>query len=200
MLPLDSEYNKLLFELDKLKALLMEINILSPKYQKAISELVLLRLFYVFENRMIRVSYKIASGFPYADGTTPSCLLQCTSKHDARDKMKNFNRSKTKNLKFSTASEICDNLKYIVDQNEYFMTFIRYNGRVIDELRRIRNRIAHNNEGSRREYQEVIKRYYGVKLNHITPGILLLSNKQKPSMIEYYVSQVDVFYKLLVKK
>jgi len=58
-------------EIAKLLGLAGTLGNLSPVYQKLIAEIVLLRLFSLFENLVSAVSLKLASGATYADGTAP---------------------------------------------------------------------------------------------------------------------------------
>jgi hypothetical protein len=102
-------------------------------------------------------------------------------------------------LMWSKASEIKENTKYVIDPNDNFSQVIDRNGSLIDELRRVRNRIAHNNAQSRRKYREVVRRYYGAYMNHVTPGVLLLTTRIRPALIEQYIKQERILVKDILK-
>ena len=79
------------------------------------------------------------------------------------------------------------------------ITVVDRNSSLIDELRRVRNRIAHNNAQSRTNYRDVVRRHYGAFLNHVTPGMLLLSSRKKPTLIEQYIKKQRIFVKDIIK-
>jgi hypothetical protein len=66
-------------------------------------------------------------------------------------------------------------------------------------MRRVRNRIAHNNADSRRKYRIVVRQYYGAFVNTVTPGVLLGSNRHSPLLIEQYIRKSKIVVKEIVK-
>ncbi|MBI4965286.1 MAG: hypothetical protein HY913_18565 [Desulfomonile tiedjei] len=102
-------------------------------------------------------------------------------------------------LRWSKASEIKKNVKYVIDARDNFVAVIDRNGALIDEMRRVRNRIAHNNSQSRSHYREIVRRHYGAYLNNVTPGTLLLSQRVTPCLLDQYIRGARVLAKDLVK-
>lgn len=194
------DYRMYDFESSRLLGLCGTLSDLSSFHQKLVAEIMLLRLFYLFENLISSVSIKLACGATYNDGTAPVLSVKARSSVHARDLFQAHGRSRMRyQLKWSTASEIKENVKYVVDAKDNFVLVIDRNGTLIDELRRIRNRIAHNNSQSRSNFKEVVRRYYGAYLNHVTPGTLLLSHRLTPSLIEQYIRQTRIVVKDIVK-
>jgi hypothetical protein len=76
---------------------------------------------------------------------------------------------------------------------------LTYNSTLIDEMRNVRNRIAHNNPASRVKYQLVVRRHYGAEQKHISPGTLLLTDRFAPRLIDQYLVQSKVLVKQMLK-
>ena len=169
---------------------------LSPIHQKFVAELILLRLFDLFQNLVSSVATKLACGAEYLDGTSPKLLERARSLHGARTLFQEHSRQRPRHqLRWSKASEIKENVRYVIDQDDNVVNVIDRNSSLIEELRRVRNRIAHNNRGSRKNYREVVRRHYGAYLNHVTPGVLLLTPRFQPLLIEQYIKQERIMVK-----
>lgn len=187
-------------ETDRLLSLGKTLSGLSALHQKLVAEIVLLRLFSLFENLITSVSLKLISGASYADGTVPVLLVRAGSSQSARVLLQNHGRARPRHqLIWSKATEIKVNLFHVIDHNDNLMTVIDRHGVLIDELRRVRNRIAHNNAQSRRNYRDVVRRYYGAYMNNVTPGMLLLTPRVQPSLLEQYIRRQRILAKDIVK-
>ncbi len=186
-------------DIDKLKDLERNIHNLSAKNQKLISEIVLLRLFSMLEDTIVIMACKIVCKATYLDGSTPIVLVNCSSSQNALQNMRNYNRTKEHKLRWTKVTDIKENLKFVLDPNEHFIKVIDYHGADIDEIRRVRNRIAHNSPQSRRDYQVVVRRYYGSTLNHLTPGNLLMSTRFSPNLIQQYLIKTKILVKEMIK-
>lgn len=169
-------------------------------HQKLVAEIMLLRLFSLFENLISSVSLKLMSGASYADGTTPSLFTKAVSARHAIWLLTKHGRNRPRpQLIWSKATEIKENLRYVMDKKDDLVTVVDRNGAFIDELRRVRNRIAHNNAKSRRDYRDVVRHHYGAYMNNVTPGMLLLTPRRRPSLLEQYIRQEKILAKDLVK-
>lgn len=189
-------------EVTKLYQLTSDMSrVLAASHQKYVVEISMLRLFSLLENSISSVASKIACGAEYLDGSNPVLLNRATSFQSAVSLFKRFRRRRQKNyLIWTKGSYIIDNIKHVIDSSDNIFYVINNYGFFIDELRRIRNQVAHNNSNSRKQYREVVRRYYGAYLNNITPGILLLSARRNPSPIFNYIIQSRVFINDLTKK
>jgi len=186
-------------EFDKLSGLTKHLQLLPPKYQKLVAEVVLLRVFSLVEQHIQSIACKLVCNTHYRDGAAPKLLCSGRSATDALGKMSTHLRNRPHKLSWTKASYIKENMKYVIDNTDHFIVTVEHNGILIDEMRRIRNRIAHNNQTSRRNYQTVVQRYYGAAVNAVTPGVFLLSNRTTPIPITKYLAESRVFFKRLVK-
>lgn len=186
-------------EIDKLLSLHHGTVSLIAAHRKLIAEIALLRLFYILENTFKAISCKLLSGAKYVDGTSPVVISPSHSISGAVQSMESFGRSRRRALKWSKTSEIKENLRYVLDPGDHLVRIFDQNGAIIDEMRRVRHRIAHNNATSRLKYRLVVQRHYGAYLNSLTPGSLLLSPRQVPALMEQYLVTSRILIKTLVK-
>jgi hypothetical protein len=200
MARLQVDYRDSCNELNKLYDLQAHTTPLPPRYRKLVAEIILLRVFSLMEDIFCSVACKITCGAPYCDGSQSNLLVRSSSSGDAIQKMINYGRAKPRwPLYWSRANQIKKNLRYMIAANDHYMLAIDHHGQLIDEIRRIRNRIAHNNQRSRGEYRHVVGRYYGARLNNVTPGTLLLSTRRTPVLIEEYLVKCRILIRHLVK-
>ena len=193
------DYREGLGEFAKLQSLSRNLGALDSAYQKLVAEIALLRLFYITENAFFSVACKLLCGCLYVDGSAPVLLAPASSTRAAERAMRTHSRPKPRDLKWSKAKEIKENLRFVMDASDHFVRSVDFHGTLIDEIRRIRNRIAHNNPRSRSNFQVVVRRYYGASLNHVTPGTLLLSPRHSPPLIDSYLAQMAVLLKTLTR-
>jgi len=173
---------------------------LEPAVQKLVAEIIHLRLFSMFENLVSVVPAKLVAGAQFLDGSAPTLMARAKSTKGAEGLFHTHGRNTTKcQLRWSRASDIKDNVKYVIAATDNFVATVDQSGTLIDEVRRVRNRIAHNNSTSRTYYREVVKRHYGAYLNHVTPGTLLLTPRLSPCLLDQYIRRLRVFAKYLVR-
>lgn len=158
------------------------------RLQKLLAELVMLRLFDEFQEVIAGVALRLACGAPYADGTLPTLLTApAKSTSGARQIYETLGRSKQKPVKWSKVSFINETIKHVLDPSDSFSTVCNANTLMISEMRAVRNRIAHANASSRAGFSVVVARHYGAKLNQVSPGVLLLSPRFSPTLLEQYL-------------
>jgi hypothetical protein len=196
---IDPEYRLHNSETAKLLGLCNTLNQLPATHQKLVAEIVLLRLFSLFENLVSSISTKLACGARYADGSSPALLVTCDSVRNARYNFQNHARTSQRELKWSKASDIKENVRYVIDPADNFIRVVNGHGTLIDEIRRVRNRIAHNNARSRSNYRLVVRRHYGAYLNHVTPGMLLLTPRISPCLLDQYIRKERILVKDLIR-
>jgi hypothetical protein len=169
-------------------------------FAKAVVETALLRSLDFLQGFFLCMATKLVGGAKYLDGTKPAVLASARSQNGAIMNMKTVGRPKPKkDLRWSKVSDIKDNCKFVIPTTEHFLTTLAFHTILIDEMRKIRNRIAHNNPDSRTKYQTVVRRYYGAEQKHISPGMLLLSDRFAPRLIDQYLAQSKVLVKQMVK-
>ena len=187
-------------QVDGLIDLCANITLLSPHHRKAVAEIALLRAFDLMQGVFQTTATKLVCGACYLDGSIANVLLPARSQSAALTNMSTHGRVQPKHrLRWSQVSEIKDNCKFVVQTTEHFLTTLTFHSSIIDEMRNVRNKIAHNNADSRTKYQVVVKRYYGAEMKQISPGTLLLSDRFIPKLINQYLAQSKVLVKQMLK-
>lgn len=183
----------------KLDALVNDIAAAPPKYQSAIGELIFLRLFSMLEIAIEEVTIKIVCGAPYLDGTAPALLHRCRSASLARDAMRKRGRPKAIELKWTIGSDICANVKFVVDPADPLFATVTAHETRINEMRLVRNHIAHSNADTLRKYKPVVVTHYGAYVARITPAVLLQSGRFTPTILKQYLAAARVIVKELTR-
>jgi ribosomal protein S20 len=197
---LDLEYTFFHRETNKLIALHANINPLPPAYQKLVAEIIVLRLFDLLQNAIKSTVVKIICRARYIDGSDPLILEPAGSIHEALSKMESHNRKKPrKNLKWSKVKYINKNVEHVISRSDHLLIVLNMYASFVEEVRRVRNRIAHNNTNSREKYRLVVKTHYGAYVNSVTPGILLLSPRRTPTIMEQYLRKCRILVKEMMK-
>ncbi|MFA6187391.1 MAG: hypothetical protein WC770_09330 [Phycisphaerae bacterium] len=196
---ISSDYRTHDIETQRLLALSNTLSGLSPIHQKLVAEIVLLRLFSLFENLIRSVTLKLLCRAVYIDGSIPMLLTSARSSQNAFTLLKTYGRNKNHQPLWSKATDIKENLRYVINHADNIIIVVDRNSVMIDELRRVRNRIAHNNAGSRKDYRHVVRKHYGAFMNHVTPGKLLLTQRIQPPLLEQYIRQERILVKDIVK-
>ncbi|MFC2078446.1 hypothetical protein ACFLSZ_00535 [Candidatus Bipolaricaulota bacterium] len=201
MVRLDVELRDCRASVDNLLALYGSLASLPGGIQKLVAEIVMLRLFDILSEHLRRITCKVACGGMYLDGTAPSLLHRSTSMAGAEKAMRTHGRgSKLHNhLRWSASKYIKENSVFVIDRRDHLIVTLDSHHMLIDEMRRVRNRIAHNNQGSRKAYSQVIRRRYGAKVRGVRPGVLLLSTRWSPVPLEEYLRSTRVLVRALVK-
>lgn len=170
------------------------------KLQRLVAELVMMRLFDDFQDLIAGVAVRLACGAPYGDGVQPTLLTaSARSTAGALNMFENYGRQRATHAKWSRVQFIGDTTKNVIDTNDHFLVACQAHSQIIAEMQAIRNRIAHGNYAARRRYASVVRRYYGATLNHVSPGMLLLSPRFNPPLIERYVTSSRVIARSVSK-
>ena len=188
---------------DSINELILSLDDTSIKHRKLIAEIVLIRLFLLTENTVESVCSKLLCGADYLDGTGPRNTVAATSKTSARKMMRQNGRQKVKPyLKWTNAADIRDNLQYTIQiQNidPVFNVITNHETR-LNEMRYIRNHIAHRSQATLLKFREIIKQYYGGLKHGMTPGVLLLTPAiGPPNLLKQYLIFNRIFIKDLVR-
>lgn len=164
--------------------------------QRLVAELVMMRLFDEMMEAISGIALRLACGSPYVDGTTPILQLSpAVNTTKALDLFENYNRMKRQAAKWSKATFINDTTRHVLDTTDHFTRSCSNHGAVIQEMQRVRNRIAHGGTTARANFSTVVLRHYGARLNHVTPGMLLLSGRFTPSMLSRYIASARTIAK-----
>lgn len=187
-------------ELDRLREIYSSIESLEPRHRYPIAELLLLRLFDTFEYAVSQTAFRLACGAKYLDGTNPILLARANSIDRARSLMLTFGRARVKTyLEWSKASMIVEAVQYVISPLDHFVTYCQSHGVPINELRLIRNVIAHTNKDAKIRYcVDVLRPKYGSD-TYIRPGIYLLTQRFVRPPIEDIFSRSEILIKELTK-
>ena len=176
------------------------MHVLPAKYQKLTAEIVMLRLFDVFQHHLHRIVCKVACGSGYLDGSKPQLLYRARSIAGAETAMETHGRSRPLGfLRWSRIADVTDNARYVIAPKDHVLVSLRRNGYIVDEMRRVRNRIAHSGQGARQDYAVVLRRYYGAQVRGVVPGTLLLSSNWNPTLLVRYLSSTRTLARELVR-
>jgi len=161
--------------------------------QKLLAELVMMRLFDEFMDAIDGIACRLACGTSYVDGSAPKLLAPpARSTAKARDLFQNHGRVKPKFTKWSKTKFIKETTEFVLDPTDTFIQTCDQHGNLIAEMQAVRNRVAHGGTSARVAYAKIVKRHYGVQMNHISPGLLLLTPRFSPPLIHRYVSTCRV--------
>lgn len=197
-----SDYASFRSESERLLDLLGSTGALSPAHQKVIAEIVLLRLSILIENATKIAFCRICCGTVYLDGQAPLLISgPYMNAPAAIAAMKTLNRPRDRGLPWNDGREIRENVTHIVDTADPSITVMTNFAAMLTELRYIRNHIAHKNDGTRRNFRKIIRKYYGANVRGITCGTLLLSSRvSTPPLVEKLIRQARVYMRSLARE
>lgn len=151
---------------------------LEAKYQRFIAEMIMLRLFSIFEDSVAEIAYKLASGAVYVNGRSPVLAAQAGSIVGARKLFLIHGRAKpVQNLKWTQSKCIRESVQHVISTADPFIMSAQRNGNIIDEMRKVRNALAHITTSAKADFRTVVRLTYGANVN-ITPGAFLSSTKR----------------------
>jgi hypothetical protein len=166
---------------------------LDAKYQYMISEVIMLRLFSILESTISEVAFKLSCGALYSNGNSALVLKHCTSIEDANIQMLRFNRIRPMVYhRWTKASFVKDSIEKVLDISDAFFVNIQIHGALINEMRIVRNHIAHNSASTRLEYNQLLSRLYGGN-PHLGIGSFLTSTTRQPlANIDRYIASTRI--------
>lgn len=197
-----NDYADFRAETTRLMSLLASTTTLAPKHRKYIAEVALLRLAILIENSMRIVFCKLCCGATFIDGAVPTLIVQQRNIPTAIDTMKTLNRSVARNgLPWNDGKEIRENIKFVIHPNDNCHQELINHAAFMTEIRWLRNHIAHRNDGTRKNFVKLIRRYYGARVPGVTCGNLLVSPRvsfTRP-LIETHILKANVMMKDIVR-
>jgi len=165
---------------DKLKRFRIESEKLEAKYQHFIAEMIMLRLFSIFEDSVAEIAYKLASGATYINGRQPNLMSQAGSMAGARGLFLSSGRARpVHNLKWTKARYIRESVQHVISNTDPYINSAQRNGNIIEEMRKVRTVLAHNTSSARSGFKSVVRLAYGANIS-ITPGAFLSTTRRAP--------------------
>ena len=166
---------------------------LAPRYQYFIVELIMLRLFAIMENAIADVAYKLVAGAAYINGNKPRRCFSASSIAGARTAMLAYGRSKPRqNLSWSKSKYIRESTSRVLASTESYLTYAQVHGGTLDEMRKVRNFIAHRNSTSRRGYKQVVRATYGANSKVGVGPFLVSDQRSSTAKIDSYLLAVKI--------
>lgn len=208
MASLRREVNLLNAVVDELLVVVADIKKLEMKYQRLIAETAMLRLFYAIDGMMEHVSLKLLTDCGYCDGTAPARILRPFRSIAAASAYIAGRKPPGQFVKWATLKNVRQNLNGLLLNTEHFLKERGVIDPVLEDMRHVRNHIAHRNRGTGRKFSGVVWKIYPTRPRGISPGKLLLSQRTAylgaplrghPSIIEQYLRWTKVAAKTLTK-
>lgn len=186
-------YKKSMSDLAIIGRYLQKSKSLPPEMHGFVSEMIMLRIFSVLESCVREVSARVACGVAYRNGIMATPIIKCTSIQDALNKFKSEGRSKPLlSLKFTNVRHANESIKHIIDDSEPIRVKLSRYGVQFEEMRKVRNHIAHRYKSTHKDYKDVIIERYGAFLK-LKPSVFLTSTKRQPrAIIDEYLITVRV--------
>jgi hypothetical protein len=197
---LDVDYRDFVQQTNRLLDLRLNIAPLQPRYQKLVAEVLFLRVFALLERTIASITVKILCGAQYLDASLPLVMIGAGSALEAQYNMTTVGRrNRLFYLKWTQVSEIKKNVVNLIDPTDVFLTTLDLYNSSVEEMRHVRNHIAHRTSSTRAKFKPIVRGYYGAYLNSITPGTLLLSQRWAPSLIDRYMTTARILIRDLVR-
>lgn len=197
---LDVDYRDFVQRTNRLGDLRLNLSPLQPRYQKLVVEVLFLRFFGLLEKTIESIIVKILCGALYLDASSPLVMIAANSALEAQYNMTSVGRKKRLfYLKWTQVSEIKKNVIYLVDPSDHFIATLDIYNASLEEMRHVRNHIAHRTSSTRVKFKPVVQRYYGAYVNSITPGTLLLSQRFIPPLVDRYFATARILIRDLIR-
>lgn len=186
-------YNKSMSDLAVVGRYLQKSKNLPPDMYGFVAEILMLRVFSILEGCVRDVSARVACGASYRNGVISTPIIKCTSIQDALNRFKNEGRRKPLSyLRFTNVNHTNESIKYIIDSSEPIRVKLSRYCAQFEEMRKVRNHIAHNYKNTYVDYKSVIIGRYGAHLK-LKPSVFLTSTKrQTRAIIDEYIINVRV--------
>jgi hypothetical protein len=195
------EHRSFEHETDRLLRLLASTSTIETAHRRVIAEIIHLRLAILMENHLKVIFGKICCAAPYLDGTIP--LLQGIGHRSiaaAFTSMKSLKRTKEFNTTWNDGPSIRKGVEHLVDPTDHCIRTMLNYGAFLTDVRYVRNHIAHRNDGTRRNFRTLLRRYYGAVPHGVTSGVFLLSERiSRPPVIVVHIRTARVLIRELVK-
>lgn len=175
-------------QIAKLQQYKIDAEPLDAKYQHIISEMIMLRLFSIFEDSVADLAFKITAGATYTNGVVPAITARTRRIADSRGLLLTHGRSRPEsNLKWTKAQYIRESVENVIPTTEYFVINAQAHGQIIDEMRRVRNVLAHNTKSAKSDFKSVIRQTYGANVNISVGAFLTSTRRSSPCNIDRYM-------------
>jgi hypothetical protein len=176
---------------------------ITPNIQVLLGEILVIRTAQILEEALPEIFGRLACGTRYLDGSSPSITISANSVEDAFGKMRSIGRtgrSRHRHLKWLDTSYIRGNVEHIFDINDHSLQVMDQFSAILDELRIVRNEAAHHIPDTRKQYQNILLRYYGARKVPVPVGRFVISDRRAtPAPLIKYTTAVRTLVRELCK-
>lgn len=183
-------YRKAMTSLARIDYCLKQSQSIPPVMRGFVAEILMLRLFNILEDSVRETACRVACGVAYRNGTVATPIRRCANLNDALHQFKTYNRTKPlANLLFTNVSHTNKSVQNVISDIESFRVNLSPYGANFEEMRKVRNHIAHRTKSTYSDYKQVIMQRYGAYIKQ-TPGVFLTSTARssRPKIEEYYIA------------
>ena len=190
---IQTAYNSALRDIGVVENYRLKSLSLQPQFQGFIAEILMLRLFNILERAVFDISCRVACGAQYKNGVTPVPNVLARSLNDAVNQFKNYNRTRSLNyIQFTNVGNTNEAIKNVIPATEPFRQNLTNYGNQFDEMRNVRNQIAHGTSSTYEKYRNVIVRRYGSALKLKTAVFLTSTTREHIPVLDQYVTIVKL--------
>ncbi len=166
---------------------------LEAKYQHMISEVIMLRLFSILEHSISEFAFKFACGALYRNGNTPLVHRLCISMQDANTQMLSLGRKNPLPYhRWTKDSLIQKSIQNVLDISDSYFRQIQIHSNAINEMRIVRNHIAHKSANTKREFYSLLTTLYGGNPRMTAGAFLTSTTRHSRANIDKYIISLNV--------
>ena len=166
---------------------------LAPAHRYLIAELIMLRLFSIIEGAIENLACKLVAGASYTNGTLPVRLFTAQSMDGARTAMHTYGRTKPlNNLRWTRVRDIRESTGKVLDSSEPFIQYAQAHGNILNEMRLVRNYLAHRSPQSRTGYRQVVRATYGANSRVKIEAFLTSRRRYSTAKIDQYLATAKI--------
>ena len=161
----------------------------------------MIRTFLLLDNTLAETAAKLVCGANYVDGSPSMPVVKARSVFHALDLMATYQRKKALwNLKWTREPTIRSNLQHTLQLADPFFATIAAFAAELNEMRIVRNHVAHGTRDTLKQFRTVVVRHYGTVRRGVNPAVMLLARHlgARP-LLERYIISVRVFVKALLR-
>ena len=166
---------------------------LVPVHQHLIAELIMLRLFSIVESAIEDIACKLVAGSPYVNGLLPARLVSAKSRDGARSAMLTYGQQNPKSfLRWTSVKDIRESTSKVLKSTDPFITYAQAHGNILNEMRKVRNFLAHRGPKTRQGYREVVRVVYGAN-SRVRIEAFLTSRRSRPvAKVDEYLAAAKI--------
>ena len=152
---------------------------LEARYQHFISEMIMLRLSQHLKV-VADIAFKLAAGAEYISGRKPMIAVQASRMAASKRAIFTHGRQRpVQYLKWTKAKYIRESVQHVISPNETFVTSAQTYGSIIEEMRKVRNVLAHKTTSAKTDFRALVRQLYGANVN-ISAGAFLTTTRRTP--------------------